>query len=358
VPSGTDRPEAALDPWTTRTKATFGVLGLALLATAPLVPVVPGLPPLRGYAFVAGGLLVLWAATMPRAVALVVLGAVALAASLTTTILGHGDVTANRSALALSCGAAVAIGSAGRKPWMAVPFLVTPLLVVAPGPAGWAASHQAFAAAWTQALGTDRALWPGLPAGLALAGVALGDLRARPWTDVRPSALSVILACAGLVMASLVLASLLPDRLGFTLDVLQRIALLAGLLGWVGIAYQAKRLSFVWQAAAACMLVLVGALYADPYTRYPGSFDAALLVTVLASLMPALLAAVGLLVRPWIGKEPHQSAVAVDVNAILAEKPVVAAPVVAHVEAAPLQVGGFGPRSRPDEAAMGGQARD
>lgn len=340
-------------------KGVLGGIGFALVAAGPVLATPPEFPALRACVLVAGGLLVLVALTMRLRLMLVVLASLGLMAGLAATIAGHGDASANRAALALDCAAALAFGAALRRPWAAIPFLLVPLLIVTPSGTGWGPSHQAFAAAWTSSLGCEDCLWPGLPAGLALVGAAFGDLRARPWTPVRPSALPVLMGCAGVVVVTLVLASLLPGGLAFQRTVLLRAALLAGLLGWVGLSYQAGRLDFVWQAGATCLLVLVGALYADANTRYPDSFDATLLITVLASLMPALLAGVGLLVRQWIAVEARVQAPSV--AAIHAARTFLqegAGTRAEHVESTPLHTGGFGPRGRPDEAPMGGQARE
>jgi hypothetical protein len=119
---------------------------------------------------------------------------------------------------------------------------------------------------------------------------------------VRPSAVPVLLAATGLLFASLVLGSLLPDSLAFLRTVCWRAALLAGVLAWIAFAYQVGRLSFVWEAALACLLVLAGALLVDAQVA-EDAVGTAFAITVLTSLVPAALAGFALLLRKWIGRE-------------------------------------------------------
>jgi hypothetical protein len=300
--SETVRSSTAVDTWTSFVKAAMGALGFGLLAVGPLVPRHTAFPALPIYAFAAGGLLVLLAATMRLRSMLIVLACIGLSAALACTLASAQQPLLNESALALYCGSAVVVGAIGRRFWMALPFLIVPILLVVPTGAAWSSSHEAAAAAWHQALDCD-CLWAGLPAALAIVGAVVGEFRVNPWPAVRPSALPVLVAAAGLLMAGLIVASVLPDSFAFARTTCLRVALLAGVLGWVALAYQVGRRSFVWDAALACLLVLGGALYVDPDTRYPDSFDTAMVVTVLASLVPAALAGFGLLVRKWIGTE-------------------------------------------------------
>jgi len=296
----TARSAVAVDTWTSFVKAGFGALGFGLLAVAPLVPRHTAFAALPLYCFVVGGLLVVLAATMRLRAMLIVLGCIGLTAALACTLASGGDARLNESALSLYCGAAVVWGAVGRRAWMALPFLLVPLLIVAPGaPAGWSHTREDFAVAWHDSLGCD-CLWAGLPAALAIAGAIIGEFRRTPWPFVRPSALPVLIACAGVLMASLVLGSLLPDSMAFARTICWRAALLAGVLAWVALAYQVGRLSFVWEAALACLLVLGGAVWVNEATQ---ELDTSFLVTIAASLVPAVLAGLGLLVRKWIGTE-------------------------------------------------------
>jgi hypothetical protein len=296
----TVRPAVALEAWTSLVRAGLGAVGLLLLGVAPQVAAPASFPALPLYAFVLGGVLVVAAATMRLRSLLVVLGCLALAAGLAAGLAGRGDPAANRSALSLDCAAAVILGAAARRSWVALPFLLVPLLVLAPGPAhGWASSRDAFAFAWVAAVG--RHLWAGLPAGLALAGAFIGSARDRPWVPVRPSAVPILLLCAGLLCAGLVVASLLPEALAFARTACLRAALIAGVLGWVALAYQAGRLALVWQSGLACLATLAGAMLSDAGHDYLP--DAAAGATALAALLPSLLAAFGLLLRRWIGTE-------------------------------------------------------
>lgn len=346
------KPGATAEPWTAPGKAFAGALGLTVLATGPLVPSPDAFPALRGYAYAAGALLVLWAASARHRPALTILGGIALAAGLTVSLLGQAQPLASRSALALDCGAAVLLGAVARRPWVAVPFLAIPLLIVASGTAPWGVGHEEFAPAWTTAIGCDCAWLPGLPVALALVGAVLGDAVVRPWPVVRPSALVAILSAAGLMAAGLVVRSVLPPAWPAARLALGHLALVAGLLGWVALAYQAGRRSFVVQAGLAGLLVLVGALHADATLLYPQAFDAMLLVAVAASLLPAILAALGLLVRQWIGQEPPAGGPGVPLALRDQVRPVAGL----HVETRqPLAVGGFGARDRPDEfSGIGG----
>jgi hypothetical protein len=299
----TVRAAAAIDTWDALVKAALGALGLALLAVGPLVPRDTGFHFLPQYAFVIGGLLVVVSATMRLRSMLIVLGCVALTAGLACTLVGGGEPRLNLAALMLYCGAAVVLGAAGRHLWMAVPFLLVPLLIVAPqGGTGWAQSREGFSLAWQGAVGGPFLL-AGLPAALAVAGAVIGELRLVKWVPVRPSAVPLILLSAGLLLAGLVVASLMPASLANVQTVCMRVVVLAGVLGWIALAYQVGRLAFVWEAALACLLYLVGALFLDRATQFPDAFGPTLGITIAASLVPAVLAGVGLLARKWIGKE-------------------------------------------------------
>lgn len=347
--SGTVRTVAEVELWTALVKAAFGALGLAVLAIAPLAPTPAEFPALRAYVFVTGAVLLLWAASSRHRPLLALLGLIALAAGLTASIVGDGQPMASRAALALDSGAAVLLGAVARRPYMAVPFLLVPLLIVAAGPPGWGPGHQEFAEAWTAALGCE-CLWPGVPASLAIVGAAIGDATARPWPAVRPSAVLLVVGCLGLVMAGLVLWSIAPAAWDLARLVLARLALLAGILAWIAVAYQAGRPLFVVESGMVGLLVLVGRLYADAAIRYPGSFDLTLLATVLASLVPAVLAGLGLLVRQWIGTErPDASGLPPGMSGFFREDEK-----GTYTEHEPLITGGLGPRDRPDEAGTSG----
>lgn len=297
---GTVRPAVAVEAWTSLVLGGLGLTGLALLAAAPFIT--PGaFPALPLYAFTLGGILVVAAAVMRMRALLIVLGCLALASGLALGLLGKGDPVTNRAALTVYCGAAVILGAAARRTWAAVPFLLIPLLVVAQGPLAWTGSRLAFADAWSAALACF-CPWAGLPAGLAVAGAFIGRTRDEPWVPVRPSALPLLLTCAGLGLAALIVASVVPAAYGFVDTVAVRAALIAGTLGWVALAYQAGRLALAWQAALACVLVLAGAVAADNTTATV-SIDQAFAATLLAALLPAILAGVGLLVRKWVGTE-------------------------------------------------------
>lgn len=303
----TVRPAAAIDMWTSFVKGSLGAFGLALLATAAFVPMPETFPYLPHYGYAVGALLLLVAATMRLHSVLIVLGCLALSAGLTFTLVGETDGDRNMAALALYSAAGLTFGAVARRFWMAIPFLLVPLLVVAPHGGEWNASREAFSAAWIAAVDCD-CLWAGLPAGMAVVGAAIGEFRRHGWPDVRPSAVPLLIVCAGLVMSGLILASLMPDTLAFYRTVSLRTTLLAAALGWVGLAYQVGRLSFVWEAALASLLVLAGALFLDQATQFPDAFGLTLLLTVATSLVPAALAGVGLLVRSWIGKERPKTA--------------------------------------------------
>src|SRR5688572_27366586 len=163
MPHDTVRGAAAVDAWTSFVLASLGGLGLALLAVGPLVPSPASFPYLPQYAFVSGGILVVLAATMRLRSMLIVLGCLALTAGLACTLAGGGDPDLNLAALALYCAAAVVLGAAGSHIWMAVPFMLVPLLIVAPEGASWARSREAFSLAWEAAVGGTYLL-AGLPA--------------------------------------------------------------------------------------------------------------------------------------------------------------------------------------------------
>lgn len=298
----TTRTAVAVETWSSLVKASLGAFGLGLLAVAPLVPRYEAFPYLPQYAYAIGGILVLVAATMRLRSMLIVLGCLALTAGLTCTLAGGGEPRLNLAALVLYCAAAVILGAAGRHLWMAVPFLLVPVLVVAPQGPGWGTSREAFAAAWEASLGGVHPL-AGLPATLAMVGAVIGQLRLAKWVLVRPSAVPLLLLSAGLLMASLILGSLLTDVFATARTVCWRIALISAVLGWVGLSYQVGRLAFVWEAAGACLLFVAGALLLDRATQFPDAFGPTLALTVATSLVPAALAGVGLLARRWIGAE-------------------------------------------------------
>lgn len=298
----TVRGDTAVETWTSFVKAALGMLGLALLAVGPLVPRDSAFQYLPQYAFVAGAILVLVAATMRLRSMLIVVGCIALTAGLACTLVGGADPRINLAALMLYSAAAVILGAAGRHIGMAIPFLLVPLLIVAPYGPGWGESREAFGEAWEDAVGCP-CLLAGLPAGLAVVGAVIGHLRTTKWVPVRPSALPVVLASAGILLASLIVASLLPDQYAFVRLVCMRAAVLAGVLGWIAVAYHVGRVALVWEAATACLLFLAGALFLDRQTQFPEAFGATLGITIAASLVPAALAGMGLLVRRWIGKE-------------------------------------------------------
>jgi hypothetical protein len=299
---GTVRSAAAVDTWTSFVKGALGALGLALLAVGPFVRVSDAFPYLGIYVYAIGAVLVLTAATMRLRSTLIVLGCLALSAALTFTLIGDTNGERNMAALVLYSAAGLVFGAVARRFWMAIPFLLVPILIVAPHGADWSQSREAFADAWIAALDCN-CLLAGLPAAMAVVGGAIGEFRKKGWPDVRPSALPVLILCAGLLMAGLILASLLPDSLAFARMVCFRVALLAVVLGWVALAYQVGRMSFLWEAALACVLALAGALFLDKATQFPNAFGPTLAITVAASLVPAVLAGVGLLVRLWIGTE-------------------------------------------------------
>ncbi|MFA5944673.1 MAG: hypothetical protein WC876_09430 [Candidatus Thermoplasmatota archaeon] len=299
----TVRAEVAVDAWTSFVKAALGALGLAMLAVGPLVPRDSAFHYLPQYTFVVGGGLVIVAATMRLRSMLIVLGCVALTAGLACTLVGKGNPDLNLAALALYSAAAVILGAAGRHAWMAVPFMLVPLLIVAPqGDAGWAQSREAFAESWEAAVGCP-CLLAGLPAGLAVVGAVIGQLSSTKWAPVKPSAVSVLAVAGGLVLASLIVGTLAPPQFTFLATVSMRVALLSGVLGWVALSYQVGRVAFAWQAALACLLFLIGALFLDRATQFPAAVGPTLGITIATSLVPAALAGMGLMVRKWIGKE-------------------------------------------------------
>jgi hypothetical protein len=293
----------AVETWSSLVRAALGAFGLALLAVGPLVPRDSAFHYLPQYTFVIGGALVLVSATMRLRSMLIVLGCVALTAALACTLAAGEDPDLNLAALALYSAAAVILGAAGRHLWMAVPFLLVPLLIVAPqGSADWAGSRDAFSATWEEAVGCP-CLLAGLPAGMAVVGAGIGQMRDHRWRPVKPSAVPILIVSGGLLMASLVVGTLVPAQFAFVAVVCMRIALLSAVLGWIALAYQVGRVAFVWQAAAACLFILAGALFLDRHTRFPEDLGPTLGITVAASLVPAVLAGMGLLVRAWIGKE-------------------------------------------------------
>ena len=299
----TVRAEVAVDAWTSFVKAALGALGLAMLAVGPLVPRDSAFHYLPQYTFVLGGALVVLAATMRMRSMLIVLGCIALTAGLACTLVGNGNPDLNLAALALYSAAAVVLGAAGRHLWMAVPFMLVPLLIVAPqGDAGWAESREAFAVSWEEAVGCP-CLLAGLPAGLAVVGAAIGQLSSTKWVPVKPSAVPLLAVSGGLLLASLIVATLAPPQFSFVTTVAMRVALLSGVLGWIALAYQVGRIAFVWEAALACLLFLVGALFLDRATQFPAAVGPTLGITIATSLVPAALAGMGLMVRKWIGKE-------------------------------------------------------
>jgi hypothetical protein len=299
----TVRGAAAVETWSSLVRAALGVLGLALLAVGPLVPRDTAFHYLPQYTFVLGGALVLVSASMRMRSLLIVLGCVALTAALACTLAAGEDPDLNLAALALYSAAAVILGAAGRNLGMAVPFLLVPLLIVAPqGTADWAGSRDAFIETWEDAVGCP-CLLAGLPAGMAVVGAAIGQMRQHQWRPVRPSAVPVLIASGGLLMASLVVGTLVPEQFAFVAVVCMRIAVIAAVLAWIALAYQVGRVAFVWQAAAACLFILAGALFLDPYTSLPEDLGPTLGITVAVSLMPAVLAGMGLLVRRWVGTE-------------------------------------------------------
>ncbi|MHB1260681.1 MAG: hypothetical protein ACYC2H_03085 [Thermoplasmatota archaeon] len=354
----TVRGALALDTWNSMVKASLGAGGLALLAVGPLVPSGGVFPYLAQYAYALGGALVLVAATMRLRSFLIVLGCLALTAGLACTLAGNGNADLNLAAVALYSAAAVVLGAAGRHIGMAVPFVLVPILIVAPLGTSWSGSREAFSLAWEAAVGGPFLL-AGLPAAMAVVGSVFGALRVKKWVPVRPSAFPLLVLAGGLVMASLIIASLMPAKYAFVQTVAVRVALISGVLGWVALAYQIGRVAFVWEAAIACLLYLAGALFLDRHTQFPDAFGPTLGITVAASLVPAALAGVGLLARKWMGQErPATVQPTAQLKTWSAEEQRAFHMAAVTAPAAPMPAAPAAPATTPSETPQGDPAKD
>jgi hypothetical protein len=297
---GTVQATVAVDTWTSLVRGGLGCAGLVLVAASPLAPTA-AVAHLPAYTAALGTLLVLVAATMRLRPLLVVLGCLGLSAALALTLLGGPDL--GLSAVLLYAAAALLLGAAVRQPWMAIPFLLVPLLIVAPTGSGWGESRDAFTSAWDDAVGCPCPL-AGVPAALAVLGAAVGQLSSGPLPQVRPSAgpllaAAVVLSASAFVAGSLVSGGLATAGL--------RLGVVAAAVAWVAFTYQAGRTALVWQSALACLLALLGALAVDAGTDSAHLLSLAMAATLLASLLPATLAALGLGLRRWKGRERPQA---------------------------------------------------
>jgi hypothetical protein len=293
-----------LDSGTVLGHVAVAMLGAALMALAPsLVPKdATSYQYLPELAAVAGALLVGWAATLRMHALLAALAFVFALAAFASTLAGPGHVDVQRSSMGLLCASALLMGAAVRGPWAAPLFLFAPLAIEQVATGTWHLGRAEFSAQWASAIGCDCPV-AGFPAGLAVLGGLVGFLAAERPPAPRPSALPFLLAAFCAVVAGGVGFTVMPDSLGFWKQAAVQAAVQAmvfgGALGWIALSYQMGTWWAVLDGFLACLFILGGAAYAGqdllPFTLQDG-----LVLAAVVSLVPAALAAFGLLLRRWL----------------------------------------------------------
>jgi hypothetical protein len=269
-----------LDSGTVLGHVAVAMLGAALMALAPsLVPKdATSYQYLPELAAVAGALLVGWAATLRMHALLAALAFVFALAAFASTLAGPGHVDVQRSSMGLLCASALLMGAAVRGPWAAPLFLFAPLAIEQVATGTWHLGRAEFSAQWASAIGCDCPV-AGFPAGLAVLGGLVGFLAAERPPAPRPSAL-------GFWKQAAVQAAVQAMVFG-------------GALGWIALSYQMGTWWAVLDGFLACLFILGGAAYAGqdllPFTLQDG-----LVLAAVVSLVPAALAAFGLLLRRWL----------------------------------------------------------
>ncbi|MFO1535239.1 MAG: hypothetical protein ABR586_06195 [Thermoplasmatota archaeon] len=291
----------ALDSQTVLGHAAVALLGASLLALAPsLAPTDgSGYQALPQLAAVVGALLVGWAATVRMPSLLAALGFVFCLAAFASTVAGPGLPQVQRSSVGLLCASALLMGAAVRGPWVAPLFLFAPLIIEQVATGSLNLGRQEFSAQWVNAIGCDCPV-AGFPAGLAVLGGMLGRAVATRHEWPHPSALAPLVGAFCVLVAGWVAATVLPDGLASWRDVGAQAMALGGALGWIALAYQ---LGTWWSALdgfLASVFILAGAAYAGQDLVQAVSLPNGLLLAFVVSLVPAALAALGVLLRRWL----------------------------------------------------------
>ncbi|HUR63830.1 MAG TPA: hypothetical protein VM241_05040 [Candidatus Thermoplasmatota archaeon] len=294
---------ATLDSGTVLGHLAVALLGTALMALAPsLVPKdATSYQYLPELAAVTGALLVGWAATLRMHALLAALSFVLCAAAFASTLAGPGHVDVQRSAMGLLCAGAILMGSAVRGPWTTPLFLFAPLAIEQVATGTWNLGRAEFSAQWAAAIGCDCPV-AGFPAGLAVVGGLLGRMMGSPVPAPRPSGLVPILAAFCAMVTGGVAYTVLPDSLAFWREAAVLAMVLGGALGWVAVAYQLGTWWTVLDGFLASAFILGGAAYAGQDLVRLVSLSDGLRLALVVSLVPAALAAFGLLLRKWLAQ--------------------------------------------------------
>lgn len=298
-------PMEALDSATVVGHVAVALLGAALLALAPsLAPKdVASFQYLPEIAAVVGALLVGWAATLRMHTLLAALSFVLCLGAFASTLAGPGHVDVQRSSMGLLCAGAILMGAAVRGPWTAPLFLFAPLAIEQVATGTWHLGRADFSAQWASAIGCDCPV-AGFPAGLAVLGGLVGrwagSRAERAGQRARPSALALLLAAFCAMVAGAVASMVLPDGLGFWRDVAGMAMLLGGAFGWIALAYQLGTWWSVPDGFLATLFILGGAAYSGRDLVRVVSLPDGLVLAAVVSLVPATLAAFGILLRRWL----------------------------------------------------------
>ncbi|MEA3203939.1 MAG: hypothetical protein QOI63_1619 [Thermoplasmata archaeon] len=298
-----------LDSGTVLGHLAVALLGTALMALAPSL----GAKDAASYQYlpqlaaVVGALLVAWAATIRMHALLAALAFVFCLAAFASTLAGPGHVDVQRSSVGLLCASAILMGSAVRGPWTAPLFLFAPLAIEQVATGTWNLGRAEFSAQWASAIGCDCPV-AGFPAAFAVLGGVIGRTVGERKATPRPSALAGILAAFCAVVTGGVAFTVLPDTLGFWKDAAVQAMVLGGALGWIAVAYQLGTWWSVLDGFLASLFVLGGAAYAGHDLVALFSLEDGLKLAVIVSLVPAALAAFGLLLRGWIAHKRHHLA--------------------------------------------------
>jgi hypothetical protein len=298
-----------LDSATVVGHVAVALLGAALLALAPsLAPKdATGFQYLAQYAAVAGALLVGWAATLRMPALLAAIAFVLCLGAFASTLAGAGHVDVQRSSIGLLCAGAILMGSAVRGPWTSPLFLFAPLAIEQVATGTWNLGREAFSAQWAGAIGCDCPV-AGFPAGLAVLGGLIGRAAASELPRARPSALAPLLAAVCAMVAGAVAYTVLPASLAFWSDVAVLVMVIGGALAWIAAAYQMGTWWTVLDGFLACLFILGWAAYAGHDLVQAFAFADGLKLAIIVSLVPAALAAFGVLMRGWLAHKRRRLA--------------------------------------------------
>jgi len=282
--------------------AVIGHVAVALLG-ASLLALAPSLAPRGGtgfqylpeYASVVGALLVLWAASLRMPALLAALAFILSGAAFASALAGPGHADVQRSSMGLLCAAAILMGSAVRGPWVAPLFLFAPLAIEQVATGTWNLGREAFSAQWAVAIGCDCPT-AGFPAALAV----------PPTEPARPSALGPLLASVCVALAGAVVFTILPASLESWQGAALWVMGIAAAAAWLLLAYQLGRWWLVLDGFLAAAAALGGAAYSGHALVDAVPLGAGVGLVIAMSLIPAALAAIGVLLRMAFRKHRHR----------------------------------------------------